>query len=144
MVIANAVRLEAAARPGQIVADRATFQLLPAGLQEFYGPEEIVRGKRQEAFAAHRATVLAYSTEAKAPATLETVLDLFDRLNPRDQLDRLMIVLNMPQQFRPSKMLTLYDRQNVVLDWAVGAVSIGLEGLSIALKDLIRRQQPST
>jgi class 3 adenylate cyclase len=138
-VIANAVRLEAAARPGQIVADRATFQLLPANLRKFYGREETVRGKRSEEFAAHRATVLAYSTKEKAPATIESVLDLFDRLNPRDQLNRLMNLSELPQQFRPSKMLTLFERQDAVLDWA--AAGPGLEKLSSHLKWLIERQQ---
>ena len=140
-MIANAVRLEAAARPGQIVADRATFQLLSANLRRLYGLEETVRGKRNEEFAAHRSTVVAYSNEEKAPATIESVLDLFDRLNPRDQLNRLMSLLDMPQQFRPSKMLTLFERQDAVLDWAAGGP--GLEELSRHLKWLIERQRPS-
>jgi hypothetical protein len=55
------VRLEAAARPGQIVADALTFSSLPPGLQTGYGPEETVHGKRAERFPAHRCTVLEYS-----------------------------------------------------------------------------------
>jgi hypothetical protein len=142
-VIANTVRLEAAARPGQIVADRATFQSLPANLRKLYGPEERVRGKGSEEFAAHRSTVLTYSAAEEALEMLKSVLDLFDRLNPRDQLGRLMIMLNMPLQFRPAKTLTLFERQNVVLDWASSAAVTGFEGLSSAVKELIRRQQPS-
>lgn len=142
-VIANAVRLEAAARPGQIVAERATFQLLPTNLREPYGPEEMVRGKRDEQFAAHRCTVLVYSIAEEAPATVESVLDLFDRLNPRDQLDLLMMLVKMPVQFRPPKTLTIFERQNALVDWASGASGGVLQALSKALKELIRHQQPA-
>jgi class 3 adenylate cyclase len=142
VVIANAVRLEGAAKPGQTVADAATFDSLPPSLRKHYGPEEIVRGKREERFVAHRCTVIAYAVEEGGPATTQSVLDLFDRLNPRDQLDRLMIVLNMPVQFRPPKTLTVFDRQDALLDWASGPGAPGLEALSTAVKELIRRQQP--
>ena len=40
-VIANAVRLESAARPGQIIMDSAAFALLPKELQAFYGDEHL-------------------------------------------------------------------------------------------------------
>jgi formylglycine-generating enzyme required for sulfatase activity len=60
-VIADAVRLEAAARPGQIVCDTATFKSFPADIQALYGTEEEVRGKRAERFRARRYTVVGYT-----------------------------------------------------------------------------------
>jgi class 3 adenylate cyclase len=62
-VIANAVRLESAARPGQIVMDSATFALLPKESQAFYDGEEIVEGKRSERFVARRYTVVGFETQ---------------------------------------------------------------------------------
>lgn len=60
-VIATAVRLETAARPGEIVADAATFSQLPRELQALYGREEQIAGKRAERFAARRCAVIPYA-----------------------------------------------------------------------------------
>lgn len=57
-VIARAVRLEAAASVGEIVADSQTLAVLPAYIQAFYGKEELVYGKRDEEFPAHRYAVV--------------------------------------------------------------------------------------
>jgi tetratricopeptide (TPR) repeat protein len=73
--------------------------------------------------------------------TVYSVLDLFDRLNPRDQLGRLMIVLGMPEQFRPSCILSLSEQQNKIIDWAKGGP--GLERLAEALQKLIDDQETS-
>lgn len=140
-VIANAVRLEAAARPGQIVADAATFGGLPPDLRSLYGPEESVTGKRDERFTARRCTIVAYAPAADSPPTIQSVLDLLDRLNPRDQLDRLMLVIGMPPQHRPPNTLTLYHRQDAILDWVAGGGETSLAKFDAALKDLIRKQQ---
>lgn len=75
-VIATAKRLEAAAQPGQVVADAATFASLPAELQALYGSEERVPGKRDEMFAARRCTIVPYTTADGAPPTVESVLEL--------------------------------------------------------------------
>ena len=141
-VIANAVRLEAAARPGQLVADAATFASLPAELQVLYGPEEMVRGKRDEQFAARRCTIIAYTGGEESRPTVQSILDLFDRLNPRDQVDRLMLLIGMPPQHRPPNTLELFRRQDKIVDWMASAGEPGLAKLDATLKDLIRRQQP--
>jgi class 3 adenylate cyclase len=73
-VIANAVRLESAARPGQIVMDSATFAVLPKELQAFYDDEEIVQGKRQERFAARRYTVVRFDGDNGSSPTIQSVL----------------------------------------------------------------------
>lgn len=57
-VIARAVRLEAAAGIGQILADRQTCDELPNDLLARYGPEEKVPGKREESFAARRSVIM--------------------------------------------------------------------------------------
>jgi class 3 adenylate cyclase len=140
-VIATAVRLEAAARPGQILADAVSFASLPSDLQKLYGPEETVPGKRSEQFAARRCTVIPYAASEDSPASVQSVLDLFDRLTPRDQLGRLMLRIGMPEQFRPSDTLSLFHRQDAIVNWAASKGAAGLAELSAALKDLIRRQQ---
>jgi class 3 adenylate cyclase len=59
ITIANAVRLEAAAKPGEFLVDVATFQALPAKLRREYGPEETVQGKHlEEQFQARRCVML--------------------------------------------------------------------------------------
>ncbi len=58
LVIANAVRLESAAHPGEIVIDAATFRTLPDTYCSFYSTESNVRGKRQEIFRVRRYQVI--------------------------------------------------------------------------------------
>jgi formylglycine-generating enzyme required for sulfatase activity len=71
-----------------------------------------------------------------------SVLDLFDRLNPPDQLERVMILLGMPQRSRPAATLSLDARQNAIIDWAAHPEGPGLDALSEALGKLIEEQQP--
>jgi hypothetical protein len=141
-VIANAVRLESAARPGQIVVDSTTFGLLPNGLQALYGDEEIVEGKRKERFAARRYTVVPFEDSEGSSPTIQSVLELFDQLNPRDQLHRLMLQIGMPENVRPSGELELYRRQDKIVDWASNS-SAGLRQLEKQLKTLIAKQSAS-
>jgi class 3 adenylate cyclase len=54
VTIARAVRLEAAARPGELLVDTVTFDSLPPALRKLYAGEEKVRGKRTEEFSARR------------------------------------------------------------------------------------------
>ena len=139
-VISNAVRLEAASRPGQIVIDDNTFNSLSGEFQTCYGQEEIVAGKRMELFKARRCTVLTFAQNQRA--TVSSILDLFDRLIPRDQMDRLMLIIGMPPEHRPSRELTIFRRQDQIVDWAQSQGASGIEKLSVALNDLIRKQSP--
>jgi class 3 adenylate cyclase len=75
IVIANAVRLETSARPGQIVLDDATFAALGSDLQGRAGDEEKIPGKRQEVFVGRRVTVLPYSVAVLLKLTSPTVVD---------------------------------------------------------------------
>jgi class 3 adenylate cyclase len=58
MVIANAARIEAACRTGEVLIDHATRSLLAPELQDLYGDQEMVRGKRKELIPAHRRAVV--------------------------------------------------------------------------------------
>jgi class 3 adenylate cyclase len=138
-VIGNAVRLESAARPGQIVSDATTFGLLPNEFQALNGAEEVVEGKRHERFAARRYTVVPFENTDGSSATIQSVLELFDQLNPRDQLHRLMLQIGMPEHVRPSSDLELYRRQDKIVDWASNS-STGLRQLETQLKALIAKQ----
>lgn len=57
-VIARAVRLEAAANIGEILADTDTYAALPREIQARYGAEERIAGKRDEKFAARRCVIV--------------------------------------------------------------------------------------
>ncbi|MGH8645652.1 MAG: adenylate/guanylate cyclase domain-containing protein [Gammaproteobacteria bacterium] len=57
-VIARAVRLEAAANIGEILADTDTYAALPREIQAGYGAEERIAGKRDEVFTARRCVIV--------------------------------------------------------------------------------------
>ncbi len=69
--IGFAVRLEAACKTGEVLISSDTWANLPAAVRAQYGPEEVVKGKRTEAFRAHRRQVAdpAPWDAAPAPAT---------------------------------------------------------------------------
>lgn len=74
-------------------------------------------------------------------ATVQSVLDLFDRLNPLDQLDRLMLIIGMPPKHQPSNTLSLFRRQDAIIAWAAGGDYPGMVNLVKGLEHLIEKQQ---
>lgn len=142
--VVKAIRLGAAADPGDMVISDAMYAALPNEARRQYGPEELVPGRRGRSIRAHRCTMVPTAeNERDTPnPSVESVIDLFDRLNPRDQLDRLMLLLGMPAAFRPPSGLTLAARQNIILDWAA-ATEGGLQRLNNVLRSLIRAQVAS-
>jgi len=70
--------------------------------------------------------------------TAQSILDLFERLSPRDQLDRLMLVVGMPFQHWPPRTLELSHRQIKFVEWAVAAGAAVMTKLDAALKECIR------
>jgi hypothetical protein len=85
-VIADAVRLETAALPGEIVVDPATISSLPDEIRQLYGPEILVSGKRDERFPARR---YAVNSEVSAPS----FTDILDKARPSGPLvDRPQVV----------------------------------------------------
>jgi len=74
--------------------------------------------------------------ENDAP-TADSVLKLFDRLNPRDQLNRVMLAVGMPGDHWPPETLELARRQTKIVEWATNAGPDVLAKLDSALKNLI-------
>ncbi len=66
--IANAVRLEGACKTGEVLIGSEAWADLPADVRKWYEPEEIVEGKREEKFRAHRRRVVAPAPWDTAPA----------------------------------------------------------------------------
>jgi hypothetical protein len=67
------------------------------------------------------------------------IMELFGKLSPRDQLDRLMILLRIPQEHRPAKELSVAERENHILNYQATKQD-GLKRLEIELRSLIERQ----
>ena len=70
------------------MVDEATFNSLSKKLRDGYGDAETVTVKTQT-FVARRYTV--YSIQQDAPATVESILALFEKLHPAEQIDRLVL-----------------------------------------------------
>ncbi|MEH2325904.1 MAG: hypothetical protein V7K32_20575 [Nostoc sp.] len=66
------------------------------------------------------------------------ILDLFDQLNPQDQIQHIMTLIDMPQEHRPPDTLTIFQRRGKILDWAGN--NNRLENLKNKLLYLIGRQ----
>ena len=139
IAITNAVRLQSQASPGASLIDVATFTSLPDEFKGKYGPAETIQGKRDETFRAHRYVVIK-SDPDKAEPSVEDVLQLFDQLAPRDQLLRLMLLVDMPVNVRPPETLTLGKRQDSILDWSVSRPN-GLKHLFEKLMVLLQRDK---
>ena len=106
--VVRAVRLESGAETGQLVVDRATYEALPIELQKHYGAEEIVEGKRDERFMAHRCT---FVNVPKSSSSLRRVLDI--KTGPRSD-----------------KRTSKAARKSVVL---LGSIALLVLGLTIVL-----------
>lgn len=140
-VIATAVRLESAAKPGELLIDPKTYAALPVELQRLYGPEEQVKDKNNESDRAHRCRLSPEpaETETDSAPTVDDVLALFKQLNPRDQLEMIMLRLEMPAQHRPSAGLTLTEREMKVIEWAKR--KDGCRRLAALLREMIAEQE---
>ena len=139
MVISRAVRLESAAQAGELLIDPTTYEALPAEIQRFYGPEETIPGKRDETYQVRRCRLSPEPAEASKTPTLDSVQALFKQLNPRDQLDAIMLRLNMPAEHQPSPTLSLSQREIKVIEWAKR--KDGLKRLDAVLQEMIAEQE---
>ena len=139
-VIVRAYRLEADAKPGEFLVDLDTYDAFLPELQQKYGSKETVSGKYNESFSARRCKMIDSAlTTTATEATVIGVLDLFDQLEPRDQILRAMTIINMPQEHRPPDTLTIFQRQEKILDWA--ANNNKLKELQEALSLLIEKSK---
>jgi class 3 adenylate cyclase len=160
MTIARAVRMEAKARPGEVLCDTETFAGLTAEQQRRYSGVEVVAGKRDEKFEARRcvlnpdgvkdAEFFTGPAPGGAPGAAppkpspttqppqvnrKEVLALFKLVKPH-QFDELIFLLNVPIGRRPSETIDLEQRKNALLKWADETAS-GVENLLIELRDLV-------
>lgn len=138
-IIGGAVRLEGAARIGELVIDITTYNQLSEGNKVVYAPPEQIRGKREESFSARRAVFIHVEADAAPKITPDGVFDLFDRLNPPEQLGKLVLLIEMPAKFRPSERLSLAERQAAIVDWSANQAG-GLLSLDRSLRKLIAGQ----
>jgi class 3 adenylate cyclase len=148
--IARAVRLEAAAQPGELVIDHDTYRRLPEKEQRQFGREEDVSGKRDETFVAHRRLIGDAPAEAKQKSAVSPkpasgdrreILRLFDRLMPPEEINRLIYLLEIPIQYQPPSTLSGADRRNHVLHWAQSTPD-GNQRLESELRYLVEGNSP--
>ena len=154
--IANAVRLEAAGTPGQLLVDAATFDALPHEMKLRYGGPEQVPGKRDETFAVRRCVFVAHAgadaktaappaahqggsaPQAQQPAADPlAVIRLLETLSTEDQLIFLMVLISMPLERQPAAALNMATRRAQVLTWATAPGGCGLPALSDALRAIL-------
>jgi hypothetical protein len=157
--IADAVRFEAAGRPGELLIDLATHADLPEDLQRQYDPEEPIRGKRGETYRCRRC-VMDPSADAElkkiapaskpedTPANRSALNEALDRLTnapgaerfqvlesmerlsqPPYAIDHLMIALGMPPSERPNNVASHGEKCTHVFQWAEARGAKGLEKL---------------
>jgi hypothetical protein len=131
--------LEAAAHVGELIVDVGTFNALPTDLHRHYREEEEIPGKRTEKIRGRRYVIVQIAAPTESEPTVPGVLDLFDQLCPKDQLQRVMLLIHMPQQHRPADTLPLARQQVQILDWAVGH-SGGLKALDTVLRGMVGKQ----
>ena len=138
ITVADAVRLEAQAKPGELLIDNATFFLLPDSLKHRYHSEEEVRGKRNEVYKAHR-----YTIDPEAPKQLKVLKDdyssrtsfgtgdefedsskIWDLLEALEHLcnfsgaiKRIMLAMSMPVPLRPPDTLPCAEQSLKLFEW---------------------------
>lgn len=147
--IGNAVRLEAAARPGELVVDVRTWEALPAELKLMYGSEEVVPGKREERFRVRRCALNPRPEDARKTVTCSSqpepsgdrrrIYELFQSLDPV-YLDRVMFLMNMPVGRQPSSLLSPDSRRDEILRWASSS-SQRLKELEATLEYLLEKER---
>jgi len=148
ITIARAVRLEAAAQPGELIVDVNTFDSLPPTLSLSYSKEVTVLGKRNEKFAAYRCLMNSeapqQSTSQVASGVNEvtgnrrSILGLLPKLHPSN-LDRLVFLLEIPIAAQPHRSLTVRDKERHLLNYSSGTQD-GLVKLESELQYLIEKQ----
>lgn len=75
----------------------------------------------------------------KPEFTEESVRDLFNGLNPRDQLDRVMLLIGLFGEKKPSEDLTIAEQEKFVTHWA-NTEGPGLAKLAETIKSVIEKQ----
>ena len=147
ITIATAVRLEAVGRAGELVLDMRTWAALPPALRALYGPEEKVRGKRDEEFLVRR-----YQVVLQAPEIVSTepsrssswnkrseVLHLIEKLEFDGEMEKLMFLIEMPISERPKGVSPNVKRAQI-LNWVDAHSGSGIDHLLDNLELLLKIQ----
>jgi class 3 adenylate cyclase len=126
--IADAVRLQTAGRPGDLLVDRPTFDALPPDLKLDYEPEETVHGKEHDPPYPVRRCLMVRGlappekVAARIPVALNTtvaeVYKLYAQLVPRERVVRVIPLIGIPAGEQPSLALNLDQRFDQVVLWA--------------------------
>ncbi len=139
--IAYAVRLEAKARPGELLVDLATYENLRPEQRALYGPKRTVAGKRDEQLPAHGCLLdpeaeshasftpremranRPPATEAAKPAAdrRREIIERFKTIRERQQCMELTFLLAIPVGQRPPETMGLDDTKSHILQWASDA-----------------------
>jgi len=149
VTIANAVRLEAASQPGELLVDLATFDALTPELRLELQPDEKISGKRDEVFRARRIVLtpppedLRSRPPLRKPASGDRrrILEMFEKLYPESQLETLMYLLEIPLNCRPAVALNFGARRDEVLKWATSPAGVGLPRLESELRYLLNKDE---
>jgi class 3 adenylate cyclase len=152
--IADAVRLETAAAPGELLIDIATYEALDQSLRAYYGAQEQIEGKRDERIDARRCLFvpvpqedLGWAVQRRPRRSFDfgpllkgvrhDIVQLFERLYPEEKLEQLIFLLEMPLDVQPSRNLPLASRRVEVLRWAASPVGPGVHVLEAELRFLL-------
>jgi class 3 adenylate cyclase len=152
--IADAVRLETAAAPGELLIDIATFESLDESLRLHYGEEERIAGKRGERINARRCVFTSvpqedlgwavgfrptrpFDLELRVRGIRRDIVQLLDRLYPEEKLEQLVFLLEMPLDMQPSRNLPLSTRRTEILRWAASPGGAGIGALEAELRFLL-------
>src|SRR5216684_2507576 len=90
---------------------------------------------------AHQGTTKADPSDEYPARARDLVFDQISKLSrPHEQLERLMVVINMPTQYRLPNTVLPFGRATSIVEWAMGEGGCGLEALKVAIEDLIAQQ----
>jgi hypothetical protein len=114
VAITRAVRLESASDRGSLLVDVPTFDALPAHVQEDYGSEIVVTGKRDERFAARRCTFVelpdtAGEDAAPVPSSKSVLSDAWNFLDENLQ-DAFALAYNKKRRERAEQPTRISTR----------------------------------
>ena len=130
--IARAVRFETAGTPGHFLVDAATYEALPPELQELYGPEEEVPGKRRERFQGRRCVMADVADDEAASPAPATRLEVMQRLNALRAADLSQVIAALEAESHvPANVASREKVAALVKNVEVAKITEAIEGLGL-------------